>query len=88
MGRSKKRPETMAEQMRQLLAEKNVLELEGGDARAQILMALIEKAMNGDLKTVEFILRLIGETPESGDKSAGEPTVRIELGPGVREMAE
>lgn len=87
MGRSKKRPATMAERMRQLLAETNVRELEGGDAREQILLALVEKAMGGDLKTVEFILKLIGEPVEGREEPAEQAGFRLELGPGVEELA-
>lgn len=76
----------MREELLELLEREDVRELEGGDARQQILLALVQKALNGDLKTVEFILELIGETPDV--KKVDGEGVRIELGPGVEELAK
>ncbi len=71
-----------------MLAREDIQELEGGDAWQQILLALIHKALNGDLKTIEFMLKLIGETTDGKDKTDEEAVFRIELGPGVEELAK
>ena len=76
----------MREELLELLEREDVRELEGGDARQQILLALVQKALNGDLKTVEFILELIGEASDGKEKDA--EAVRVELGPGVEELAK
>lgn len=80
------RRKSMRDELLELLEREDVQELEGGDARQQILLALVQKALNGDLKTVEFILELIGEAPDGGEKDP--EGVRIELGPGVEELAK
>lgn len=79
---------TISEQLRELLAREDIQELEGGDARQQILLSMIHKALNGDLKTIEFMLKLIGEMPEGKDKPDEDAVFRIELGPGVEELAQ
>lgn len=78
----------MRDELLELLEREDVRELEGGDARQQILLALVQKALNGDLKTVEFILELIGELPVDKGKGADGKEIRIELGSGVEEMAK
>ena len=78
----------MRDELLELLEREDVRELEGDDARQQILLALVQKALNGDLKTVEFILELIGEAPDAKDKSAECEGLRVELGPGVEELAK
>lgn len=88
MRKSKKRPMTMAELLQDMLAKEDIQELEGGDAKQQIVLALIQKGLNGDLKTIEFMLKLIGEMPDGKEKAEEEPVFRIELGPGVEELAE
>ena len=88
MRKSKKRPVPVAERLRELLAREDIQELEGGDAWQQILLALIHKALNGDLKTIEFILKLIGESSDGKDKVDEDSVFRIELGPGVEELAQ
>lgn len=88
MRKSKKRPMTMSDQLRELLAREDIQELEGGDTRQQILLAIVKKALNGDLKTIEFILKLIGEMPDGKEKEDEDTVFRIELGPGVEELAK
>lgn len=49
-----------------------------------ICKALVDRALSGDLKAIEFIMTALGETP-------GEPELqdlRVLLGPGVEELAE
>lgn len=88
MKKSRKRPKSMREELLELLEREDVRELEGGDARRQILLAVVQKALNGDLKTIEFILELIGERPDEKAKGTEDSVFRIELGPGVEEMAK
>lgn len=78
----------MREELLELLEREDVRELEGGDARQQILLAVVQKALNGDLKTIEFILELIGEQPDEKAKGPEDAVFRIELGPGIEEMAK
>lgn len=82
----RRRRKSMRDELLELLEREDVRELEGSDARQQILLAIVQKALNGDLKTVEFILELTGELP--GGKSAEQDGLRIELGPGVEELAK
>lgn len=81
-----RRRKSMRDELLELLEREDVRELEGGDARQQILLALVQKALNGDLKTVEFILELIGEAPDGREKDP--EGVRVELGPGIEEFAK
>ncbi len=86
--KSRKRPKSMREELLELLEREDVRELEGGDARRQILLAVVQKALNGDLKSVEFILELTGELPDPKARPDGSAGLRIELGPGVEELAK
>lgn len=90
MRKSAKSPKTFAGELRQLLAREDLGQLEGGDVRQQLLLALIQKAMGGDLKTFQFILNLIGENPSppEPDPAPREDALRVELGPGVEELAQ
>lgn len=78
----------VADELRALLRKTDMEALEGGDIRQQMLVAVIRKAMGGDLKSLEFILELIGELPEGKGKDAGPVGVEIRLGPGIEELAK
>ncbi len=86
MGR-KKRPKTIPETLRELLEREDLRELEGGNGRQQIMLAVLKKALSGDLKSVEFILELLGERGDRPEKEEGG-AIRIELGPGVEDLAK
>jgi hypothetical protein len=63
----------MQEELRRLL--------DGEALRAQMLLALQDKLASGDLKTMEFILKQTEEKPP-------DSVLRVDLGPGVEEMAK
>lgn len=84
----RKKDLSIPQELRQLLCRADVREMEGADAREQILLAIIHKALDGDLKTIEFILKLTGEMPDGKEKAEDDPVLRVELGPGVWELAE
>lgn len=53
-------------------------------AARPMLLALLERAKEGDLKAIQLVLDILGEkSPQDG-----ETAIRIELGPGVEELAE
>lgn len=56
--------------------------LEQDGCRRQMLLAVVEKAIGGDMKAFEVVREILEEK-----KPAGEG-LRIELGPGVEELAK
>jgi hypothetical protein len=74
----RKRQASMQEEMRRLI--------EGEDLRSQMLLAIQEKLASGDLKTLEFILKQSEEKPPG--KELADGVLRVELGPGVEELAQ
>lgn len=56
--------------------------LEQDDYRKQMLLAVVEKAIGGDMKAFEVVREILREEKPSGEG------LRIELGPGVEEMAK
>lgn len=70
------RPAPMGEQLRALLAE--------GSVARSILSALCQRATEGDLKAIQLVMDILGEKPPQDDG----PEIRIELGPGVEELAK
>ncbi len=51
----------------------------------EMLRAVVNKAIEGDMKAFEAIRDILGEEPPG--KEAG-PTMTIQLGPGVEELAQ
>ena len=51
--------------------------------RRQMLLAVVEKAIGGDMKAFEVIREILDEK-----KTAEDGGLRIELGPGVEELAK
>jgi hypothetical protein len=76
----KKKPVSIQEEIRRLMDTE--------DLRTQILQTIQEKAVGGDLKTIEFILKQIEQTPEGKGKQAEPEAVRIEMEKGVEGLAE
>lgn len=66
----------MGDQLRRLMED-------GGHAET-MLLALVERAKEGDLKAVQLVLALLGEDP--GNER--DPVYRLDLGPGVEELCE
>lgn len=66
----------MGERLRKLMTD--------GEWPERILTALCQRAAEGDLKAIQYVLELLGEKP--GEDPG--PVYRIELGPGVEEMAK
>ena len=71
------REQDMAGELKELLGREEV--------RRSLSQALLDRAAGGDLKAFELIGRIVdgGREPEQAP-----PAVRIELGPGVGELAE
>lgn len=70
-------------QERDNMRETLSLLMERQGAREQMLCSVLEKAMGGDMKAIEFIRELLGEEW----KPVQEP-VRIELGQGVEPLCK
>lgn len=73
MGR-RKRPLTMGEELRSILEENS--------NQRQMLYAVVEKAIGGDMKAVEFVREILGEK-----KQTAEGLV-IRLDKGIEELAK
>ena len=73
-GQAKKRNLTMQEELRQILSE--------DQRQRQMLTAVVEKAIGGDMKAVEFIREILGEK-----KGACEGGVVIKLDKTVEELS-
>lgn len=74
MKRVKTSPVTLREELLDLLDQ------DGN--RRQMLLAVVEKAIGGDMKAFEVIREILEETKKT------EEGLRIELGPGVEELAK
>lgn len=75
MKKSKKSPVTLREELLDLLDQ------DGN--RRQMLLAVVEKAIGGDMKAFEVIREILEETQNPED--AG---LTIKLGPGVEELSQ
>jgi len=75
------------ETLRELMERADMETLEGETVREQMALAILRKAVGGDLKTVEFLLELLGETPQPKAKELAAQGVTIRLEPGVEELA-
>lgn len=73
-----KKTEPMGERLRALMERENLVD--------PMLRGLAQSAGEGNLKAIEYVLRLLGEAPAPpGSEPLG---YRIELGPGVEELAK
>ncbi|MGM9608253.1 MAG: hypothetical protein ACI3XJ_12185 [Oscillospiraceae bacterium] len=75
MKKSKKSPVTLREELLDLLDQ------DGN--RRQVLLAVVEKAIGGDMKAFEVIREILEEK-----NSPEDPGLTIKLGPGVEELAK
>ena len=56
------------------------------EVRRSLSQALLDKAAGGDLKAFELIGRIVDDGGKEQEQAS--PAVRIELGPGVEELAQ
>lgn len=70
-------PQSMAERLRALLGEDGRQE--------QVLLALVQRAAEGDLKAIQLVLDILGEKPpqEEDDRE-----IRVVFDPGIEESAK
>lgn len=73
-----KKRKPMGERLRALMEEEGLVE--------PMLRALAQSAGEGNLKATEYVLRLLGEAP--AEPGGEPPEFRVELGPGVEELAQ
>ena len=73
-ARKSKKALSMQEELAQILAEE--------DRQRQMLTAVVDKAIGGDMKAVEFVREILGEK-----KNAAEGLV-IKLDKGIEELAK
>lgn len=69
-------PKTMSARLRALLAKDGL--------ENRILSALAERAAEGELKAIQYVLEVLGEKPEEPT----DPVLRVEFGPGVEDLAK
>jgi hypothetical protein len=79
-GRARRAKRTLKEELLLLLAQ--------GDTQERLSLALIEKAMNGDLKAFEMIRDTIGQKPVSKQETDVSGTMTVELGGELKEWAK
>lgn len=75
MKKSKKSPVTLREELLDLLDQ------DGN--RRQMLLAVVEKAIGGDMKAFEVIREILEE-----NQSPEDPGLTIKLGPGMEELSQ
>lgn len=74
-----RKKQVKSKSMGDLLAE--LMEQEG--ARERMLLAVLEKAEGGDMKSIEFVRDLLGERWKGEQE-----TVSIKLGKGIEELCK
>lgn len=83
---ARKKTTTLADELRALMERGDIESAEGATAREQMLLSVLRKAVGGDLKSVEFVLELLGEQPRPKGKETQPEGVTVRLGPGVEEL--
>ena len=65
--------------IRKSFRESFVDELSQGTSQAEIVKAILEKAIQGDIKSAEFIRDTIGEKPTDKLEQSGESTITVKV---------
>lgn len=64
---------------RRSFKESFINELSQGTSQAEIVKAILEKAIQGDIKSAEFIRDTIGEKPTDKLEQSGESTITVKV---------
>lgn len=88
LGRKGAEKANATKRARKTLREELLALLAKGDTQNRMSLAILEKAMNGDIRAFEVIRDSIGEKPKEQVETSGEQTINVKFNGDIKEWSK